>query len=52
MAAWRFLTTSTLCAAKAALARRCGCRAGRVNYRPWLEGDALRQMGGSATKSG
>jgi len=19
---------------------------GRVNYRPWLEGDALRQMGG------
>jgi len=26
MAAWRFLTTSTLCAAKAAVARRCGCR--------------------------
>jgi Family of unknown function (DUF6247) len=27
MAAWRFLTTLTLCAARAPLARRCGCRA-------------------------
>ena len=52
MAAWRFLTTSTLCAVRAALARRCGCRARSLAPRPACTPTAIRAVLAANADSG